>query len=116
MALQNAFENLAVEAKQLDSGELEFTHYVTTVTASGDTTLITPAAGKKIRTRWLYAVNDPSATSPPLITFKLGSTEFFRVYALSKRHVKTGGTDEVLAVNLSATGSVAITVIYEEVT
>lgn len=122
MALQNAFENLATEAKQddiisaiPDSGEREYTHVVATVSASGDTTIHTPAAGKSIRLHWIYAINDPAATTPPLIKVKLGATEIYRVWALSKRQRKTGAVDAALVINLTGTGSVAVTAILEEI-
>jgi hypothetical protein len=98
-----------------DSGEREYTHVVATVTASGDTTIHTPAAGKAIRLRWIYAINDPASTNPPLIKVRLGGSELYRVYALSKRQRKTGAVDAPLIINLSAGASVAVTALLEEV-
>jgi hypothetical protein len=98
-----------------DSGEQEYTHVVATVTASGSTTLHTPASGKRIRLHWTYAINDPSASTNPLIKVFLGAEEKFRVYALSKRQTVTGPKDGALIVNLSASGSVAVTALLEEV-
>jgi hypothetical protein len=122
VVLQNAFENLATESKQdaiistiPDSGEREYIHVVATVTSSGDTTIYTPASGKAVRLHWIYAINDPSATVAPLIDVKLGTTAIYRVYALSKRQLKTGSADESLIVNLSVAGSVAVTAILEEI-
>lgn len=99
----------------LDSGEYEYTHVVATVTASGPTTIFTPAAGKLVRLRWIYAVNDPSLTTNPLIKIKIGGNEYFRAYALSKRQNVSGPIDGPLVVDLSTTGSVAVTAILEEV-
>lgn len=87
---------------------------VATVTASGSTTLYTPAAGKRICLHWSYAISDPSASSNPLIKIFLGAEEKFRVYALSKRQTVTGPKDGALIINLSAAGSVAVTVLLEE--
>lgn len=98
-----------------DSGEREYTHVCTTVTASGDTTIYTPASGKAIRVHWVYAINDPTASTPILIKIKLGTTEKFRVYALSKRQLMTGAVNAALIINLSTSGSVAVTAILEEV-
>lgn len=98
-----------------DTTDQEFTHVVATVTASGDTTIHTPAAGMRIRVHWIYAINDPTSSSPPLIKVLLGAVEKFRVYALSKRQVMTGAVDAPLKINLSGAGSVAVTVILEEV-
>lgn len=98
-----------------DSGEREYTHVTATVSTSGDTTVHTPAAGKKIRLHWVYAINNPSASSPPRIVVRLGATEYYRVWALSKRQQITGPTNGPLVINLSGTGDVAVTAILEEV-
>lgn len=99
-----------------DSAEREYTHVTATVVSSGDTTVHTPAAGKAIRLRWVYAVNNPTATSAPLIKVKLGAEEKFCVFALSKRQLVTGAADAPLVVNLSEAGMVAFTAILEEIT
>lgn len=99
----------------LDSGERAYTHVVATVTASGNTTVYTPASGKRVILHWTYAVNDPAAATSPLIKVFLGAEEKFRVYALSKRQLVTGPVDGALIVNLSTTGSVAVTALLEEV-
>jgi hypothetical protein len=98
-----------------DSGEQEYTHVVATVTASGNTTVYTPAAGKRVRLRWTYAVNDPGSTATPLIKVFLGAEEKFRVYVLSKRQLVTGPVDGALIINLSEAAEVAVTVLLEEV-
>lgn len=88
---------------------------VATVSASGSTTVYTPASGRRIRLRWIYAINDPSATTSPLIKVFLGASEKYRVYALSKRQLVTGPTDGALIIDLSAAGNVAVTALLEEV-
>lgn len=88
---------------------------VATVTASGNTTVHTPAAGKRIRLHWMYAINDPGAATNPLIKVFLGADEKYRVYALSKRQLATGPVDGALILNLSTTGSVAVTALIQEV-
>ena len=98
-----------------DSGEQEYTHVVATVTASGNTTVHTPAAGRRVRLRWMYAINNPSSSSTPLIRILLGAEEKYRVFALSKRQTVTGPVNGALIVNLSTTGSVAVTALLEEV-
>lgn len=98
-----------------DSGEREYTHVTATVSAPGDTVIHTPAPGKAVRLRWIYAVCDPTSDSSPLIRVRLGDEEIFRVFALSKRQVKTGAIDAPLVLNLSQGGSVAVTAIVEEV-
>lgn len=99
----------------LDSGEQEYTHVVATVTASGSTTLYTPTTGKRVRLRWIYAINDPDSATNPLISVFLGAQEKYRVYALSKRQLTTGPTNGPLRIELDGAGSVAVTAILEEV-
>lgn len=110
--LRNPFgEPIEVE----DSGEQEFVHVVATVTAAGDTVVHDPAPGKRVRVRWIYAINDPTSSTAPLIRVFLGTEEKYRVYALSKRQKVTGPVDGALTVNLSAPASVAVTALIEEV-
>lgn len=98
----------------LDSGEYDFTHVVATVTASGSTTIYTPAAGKRLRLRWIYALNDPGSSASPLIKIFLGAEEKFRVYAVSKRQWSTGPVNGSLIINLSEAAEVAVTALIEE--
>lgn len=98
-----------------DSAEQEFLHIVGTVTASGNTTIYTPSPGKRVRLRWLYAINDPGSASSPLIKIYLGDQEKYRVYALSKRQLTTGPIDGPLIVNLSEAAEVAVTFLLEEI-
>lgn len=99
----------------VDSGEQELTHVVATVTAAGNTTLYTPAAGKRLRVRWVYAINDPGSSASPLIKVFLGANEVFRVFALSKRQLVHGPVDGALIINLSEAAEVAVTVLLQEV-
>lgn len=99
----------------LDSGEQDYTHVVATVTASGSTTIYTPTAGKRIRLRWIYAINDPGSAATPLIKIFLGNQEKFRLYAISKRQWTTGPVDGALIVNLSEAAEVACTFLLEEI-
>ena len=92
------------------------TAVVATVTASGDTTIHTPASGNAIRLFWVSAINDPDEASTPLIKVLIGSTELYRTYAVAHWEVFEGAANEVLKVNLSAAGSVAVTAHIEEFT
>ena len=98
-----------------DSGEQEYTHVVATVTASGSTTVHTPATGRRIRLRWVYALNDPGSAASPLIKVFLGTKELYRVYALSKRQLATGPVNGALIVELSEAAEVAVTALIEEI-
>lgn len=88
---------------------------VATVTASGSTTVYTPASGYRIRLRWIYAINAPGSTASPLIKVFLGGSEKYRVYALSKRQLVTGPVNGALIVDLSEAAAVAVTALLEEV-
>lgn len=88
---------------------------VATVTASGSTTVYTPAAGRRVRLRWIYALNDPGSSASPLIKVFLGAQEKYRVYALSKRQLVTGPVNGALIIDLSEAAEVAVTALLEEV-
>jgi hypothetical protein len=98
-----------------DSGEQSFVHVVATVTASGSTVIYTPASGKRIQLRWIYAIQDPSTGVNPLIRVFLGSDEKFRVYALSKRQFCLGPVNGTLSITLDKPGAVAVTALLLEV-
>jgi hypothetical protein len=91
------------------------TPVVATVTASGDTTIHTPAAGKKIRLFWVSAINDPDETTTPLILVKLGALESYRAYAVAHWEIFEGAVDAPLVINLSSAASVAVTAHIEEI-
>lgn len=101
--------------QRVEVAQPDATAAVATVTASGSTTVITPASGKRLRVYWMYAVPDPDSSDSPLIKISLGGTEIYRTYGVTHQQRFTGPVDGVLAVDLSASGSVAVTVHYEEV-
>lgn len=98
-----------------DATDTEYTHVPATVTDAGNTTLYTPAAGKRVRLRWISAINDPFATSGVQIKVLLGAEEKYRGWLVSKRQVVTGPVDGALIVNLSAPATVLVTALVEEV-
>lgn len=98
-----------------DAGEREYTHTAIEVTGSGNTTIYTPASGKRIRLWRAYALNDPSTDTPRLITIKIGSKVHSITYGVMMRQKFTGGVNDTLVVNLSGTGQVAFTAILEEI-
>lgn len=113
-ALTNA-QLLAAKLTTLDSTDIEYTSIATTVTAAGDNFVYTPASGKRVRIHWVYAINDPVATSSTRITIKLGAVTFYVAWAISKRQQFTGPVDGAVNINLSSAGSVAVTIFLEEV-
>ena len=90
------------------------TPYCATVTAAGDTTLITPATGNHLEVYWISGINDPDEATTPLVKFILGSTELYRVYAIAHWERFVGAANEALKANLSGAASVAVTVHYKE--
>lgn len=93
------------------------------ITASGNTTIHTPTTDMAIRVHWVYAVNDPSESSSPLI--KIGfsdaggasiTDEKYRVWGTQKERIFEGAVNEKLIVNLSTAGVVAFTAHIEEFT
>lgn len=90
------------------------TAVVATVTASGDTTVHTPASGKAIRLYWISAITDPDQATTPLIKVLIGTTEYYRVFAVAHWEVFEGAADQVLKINLSEASSVAVTAHIEE--
>lgn len=98
-----------------DTADIEYTPVATSVTASGDTVVYTPAAGKSVRLHWIYAINDPVANSSTKITIKMGTTVYYVAWAISKRQRFTGPVNGALTINLSAAGNVAVTAFVEDI-
>lgn len=98
-----------------DSTDIEYIPVATTVTAVGDTTIYTPATGKRVRLHWIYAINDPLASTSTKITVKIGTQTYYVAWAISKRQQFTGAINAPLIINLSALGNVAVTAFIEEI-
>lgn len=109
--LSSAQDNI----RAFDSTDSEYLRVATSVTTAGDTTLVTPSAGKRIRLQWVYAINDPTASIATKLTIKLGTAVQYVAWAISKRQQLTGAVDAPLVINLSQSGDVAVTVFYQEV-
>ncbi len=108
-------QSLAQLAAAVNPATVEPTVVVATVTASGDTTIHTPAAGMRVQLKWVSAINDPDEATNPLIKILLGSDEKYRAYAVAHREAFTGAVDAPLVVNLSGVASVAVTAHLVEV-
>lgn len=87
-----------------------------TVTASGDTTIHTPASGKAVRLFSISAATDPDQSTTPLIKVLIGSTEKTRGHVISGWEIREGAADEVLKINLSELSSVSGTAYITEFT
>ena len=119
MTLKNVFGDIALDATLQSvltevAMQQEFIPVSATVFATGDTALYTPQAGKRLRLRWVYALNDPTSANPARITIKLGNQTKYVTYGISKKQVDTGPVDGALIINLSQAGSVACTFRIEE--
>lgn len=120
MSLKNVFGDIALDATLQSvltevAQQQEFVPVSALVTAAGDTTLYTPAVGKRIRLRWVYALNDPASGAPARITVRLGAAVKYITYGISKKQVDTGPINGALIVNLSQAGNVAATFRIEEI-
>jgi hypothetical protein len=101
--------------RSFDSSDTEYLKVATSVTQTGDTVLVTPSVGKRIRLQWVYAINDPVSTISTKITIKLGTEVQYVSWAISKRQQLTGDVNAPLIINLSNLGDVAVTIFYQEV-
>jgi hypothetical protein len=91
-----------------------------TVDVTGPTDVLTPAAGKKLRLRWLFAQSDPSNSGTSVITFRLGGTVVYKFeldagQPFAHSMVVDGAVDGALSVELGNTNPVYVNVDYEEV-
>lgn len=90
--------------------------YAATLNTSGDNTVITPASGKRIRIFWVAFVPDSDNATANLVTVSIGATAIYKGYALAHWEVFTGAADETVVINLANTGTVAVTIHYQEIT
>ncbi len=86
----------------------------TTVTNSGDTTVLTPDVGKALTVYWVSAIVDPDQATTPLIKVKLGTTELYRVYVLAHWEPFTGAVNVALVINLQTNSEVSVTIHYTQ--
>jgi len=87
-----------------------------TVTAAGDTTIYTPAAGKAVRLFSVSALADSDQATTPLIKVLLGSVEVTRGHAIGDWEIREGAANGALKLNLSEANSVSGTVYLKEFT
>lgn len=83
-----------------------------TVTASGDTTIVTAGGAQVLTLYWISAINDPDEATSPLIKVKIGTTEVYRGYALAHWEKFVGAAGNNLIINLDGAASVAVTAHY----
>lgn len=95
--------------------DVEYTHAPFTVTATGPTTVYTPAAGKRVLLRGVQALNDPDVANAAEIRVLLGGEEIHRGYAIASSKRKTGPVGGAVAIQLSNASSVSGTLYLEEI-
>lgn len=90
-----------------------------TVTSSGSTNVYTPAAGKRVRVKWLGAATPENNPSDVVIEFRLGATFIYRwllgrpgVFAHGA--VREGAVDAPLVAVLDTAGTVYVNLDVEE--
>lgn len=90
--------------------------YATTVAAAGDTVLVTPAVGMRLRLVWASAIPSPDATSANRIRFQFGAgLPLYESYALAHWEVFDGPVDTPLILNTANAEPVSVTVHYREI-
>lgn len=93
------------------------TAFATTVAAAGDSTLITPSAGKRLRVVWVSAIPSPDNTSANRVRLRFaGGSNLYETYALAHWEVFDGPTDAALILNAQNAEPVSVTVHYREIT
>lgn len=91
------------------------------VTASGDNTVKTPAAGKRLRVHWV-GMSSPDGGTERLVILKFGTggSAKYRWYmgspgAFSHWETIEGAVDEALVANLAGAATVQVNLSYEEI-
>ena len=85
------------------------------ITAAGNTTVYTPAAGKSARIRWVSVLNRPVDATCPLITVSAGATQLYSAWGVQRAQVDTGPVNGAVVINLSVVGNVAYNFRIEDV-
>lgn len=87
-----------------------------TVAVAGNTTIVTPAAGKKLRVVWVSFIPDADDTDSNLVTVSFtGGQVLYVGYAVAHWEVFEGATNEALRINTQNVSRVAWTVHYQEI-
>ena len=94
-----------------------------TATASGNTVVLAPSSGKKLRVKYIFIFNNGAGSLTVGLRFtETGDLHFSANLSGQTGHSENltgchwiGGADESLYVNLSGVGDVTVTVMYDEV-
>lgn len=94
---------------------------VATLTAAGNTTVITPTVGKRLVVRWIAFTPSQDNTAANEVRVGFGpstaiTTELVRLYATSHVELFTGATNDRLIANTATAEKVLLSVHYKEIT
>lgn len=97
---------------------------VFTITSSGNTTVITPASGKRIRVFWVSYVPSSDNSNANLVKVGFGTAsgsidsgqEFYRGFVVSHWEPFTGAVDKSVIVNTATAEAINGTIHYQEIT
>lgn len=89
------------------------------ITSAGLTTIYTPAAGKKIRLKWLALATPDTNSATVIATITLDGTDIYMwplgaPGAFMHSSVREGGKDGILTITLSAAQEVYVNLDVEE--
>ena len=89
------------------------------ISATGDNTIVTPAAGQRIRLLWLGLSSSENNGAEVLAIVKFGAVEHYRWNmgapgAFAHWEIIEGATDEPLVINLSGSQDVEVNYTYVE--
>jgi hypothetical protein len=113
----------AAKDRSISSVDAVSTPTSITATALGDTTIDTPASGKKFRVKLIDVWNNGSADITVYLKFAAGGTARFKKLLAAKTGFVVnlvgcnweGTADQALIINLSAAGTVDVTVFRDSI-
>lgn len=121
MALVNAFGAIALEATQTGvKADLDErysggkTGVGATLTAAGDSVVVTPPLGMSVRLVWISIIPSPDNLAANLVKVKFGAggTPFYIAYALAHWEPFQGAPNVPLVVNCATAEAVSVTAHY----
>lgn len=97
------------------------TAYSTTLSAAGNTSIITPAAGNRIQIYWISFLPSSDNTSANLVKLGFGttggaiSTELYRNVAMAHWELFTGTANQSVIINTATAEPVYTTIHFKEI-
>lgn len=104
-------DRIGIESERYSAGK---TAYVTTVTTSGTTSLVTPPAGMKVRLVWVSVIPSSDNVNANLVDVGFASTgSLYRAYVFAHWEAFEGLTEEPLTITTATAEPVSVTVHYK---